>query len=254
MARHRLDLLPLLDVFMVVLFVFATIQEQKLGDSARDAVELAAQASGAEQALAAALAREQALRDEHHAVTREHGGSASELEQQVRRLRQSLAEAERARDEAEATQVALEARAREELRLAGTTDDDVRRNDVLSRLLDRYSVFEIEISGALAPDGSVHNRCCYRADPLHGPWRSCGHVPALEQQRERWLGEEAAVLEAALRRTRGGNAMTLIRNDRRATYEVGHKLGELLRERFADHQVYVVRGSSATPVDCEAPR
>ena len=40
MARHRLDLLPLLDVFMVVLFVFATIQEQRLGDSTRDAEQL----------------------------------------------------------------------------------------------------------------------------------------------------------------------------------------------------------------------
>ena len=28
--RHSLDLLPLLDVFMVVLFVFATIQELSL--------------------------------------------------------------------------------------------------------------------------------------------------------------------------------------------------------------------------------
>ncbi|MBA3547343.1 MAG: hypothetical protein H0T76_12725, partial [Nannocystis sp.] len=32
--RHSLDLLPLLDVFMVVLFVFAMIQERQLGDSA----------------------------------------------------------------------------------------------------------------------------------------------------------------------------------------------------------------------------
>ena len=35
-ARPRLDLLPLLDVFMVVLFVFATIQEKQLDETQRD--------------------------------------------------------------------------------------------------------------------------------------------------------------------------------------------------------------------------
>ena len=41
MARRNLDMLPLLDVFMVVLFVFATIQEGELAaEDARNAASL----------------------------------------------------------------------------------------------------------------------------------------------------------------------------------------------------------------------
>ena len=266
MARHRLDLLPLLDVFMVVLFVFATIQEQRLDDSVRHTERLRASVDQAEQAFVAALAREEGLQDrvdeaeraldverakaeahakiqeiEHEAEIQEKTDTVAAAELKVERLNEELVEsAERLAELVDNTRKALVQ--------TGSSDEQVRRADVLDKLLDSYSVFEIEIAGEQTAGGTVVNRCCFRVDPFAEGWHRCGRVPAEAEARAEWIADGAGGLEAALRRTKGGNAMTLVRQDSLATYRIGASLEEDLRDRFPDHQIYddgVVRDRGA---------
>ena len=58
MARRNLDMLPLLDVFMVVLFVFATIQEGELAAEEQQSDDLEKQLLAAQ--IQAATASTQA--------------------------------------------------------------------------------------------------------------------------------------------------------------------------------------------------
>lgn len=212
-SKHRLDLLPLLDVFMVVLFVFATIQEQRLDETTR-----------------ALESREEELQAQADA------GEATALRERVRELEDTLAEL---RASAQATLAGLAA-----------GDDAVRRQSVLVKLLDRYSVFELEIAGAIDENGAVINRCCYRTDPLSATWTSCGAIPAVALDRATWWDEGGGGLDLALRRTKGGNAMTIVRQDERAGYRMAARMEELLRDRFADQQIYD-EGVSLVEIHCE---
>ncbi len=214
-ARHRLDLLPLLDVFMVVLFVFATIQEQRLDETTKDAASLAQELEDTERTLAQ---RDAELRD---------AADGTELEAVRERLRERDATIAELKTTAQATIAGLAA-----------GDDAVRRQSVLVKLLDRYSVFELEIAGDADETGAVINRCCYRTDPLSTTWTSCGVIPSVAQARTAWWDEGGGGLDLALRRTKGGNAMTIIRQDERASWRIAARLEELLRDRFADQQIY----------------
>lgn len=231
MARHRLDLLPLLDVFMVVLFVFATIQEQRLDDTTRDATQLQQRVAEAEQVL---QAREQA-HDQAQQL------ALVEIARLDEALSETKAEAEhlrRALDQAHQSLATRQDQARRELALAGVPEQTLERIDLLSRVLDKYSVFEIDVVGTLGEDGQVINRCCYRTDPLLDQWQSCGIVPAPLEERTAWLDEGAGGLVEALRRTKGGNAMTLVRqHERESTFRIASRLAEQLRERFSDQIV-----------------
>ncbi len=218
-TRHRLDLLPLLDVFMVVLFVFATIQEQQLDDTTAAAEAVAAER---DQALARLQAREQELREAE--AERERGDEAETLRARNRELEEALTE--------------LRAEAKQALADGGGGDDAVRRQSVLLKLLDRYSVFELEISGDVDASGAVINRCCYRTDPLSQTWTSCGEIPLQAPARTTWWDEGGGGLVQALRRTKGGNAMTVIRQDERASYRIAARMEELLRDRFGEQQIY----------------
>ena len=215
-ARHRLDLLPLLDVFMVVLFVFATIQEEKLDLTTREASarehRLVAERDRLADGLRDAEARAAVPRDDDALRTR-----MAELEEQL---------------------ASTEANAREQLARAGVGDEEVRRDSVLAKLLDNYSVFEIEIAGSLDDAGAVVNHCCYRTDPLAKEWRSCGTIPADAQSRDEWWEQGGGGLATALRRTKGGNAMTIVRQDRRAAYRMAARIEELLRDRLPEHKTY----------------
>ncbi|MCY1054196.1 hypothetical protein [Nannocystis sp. SCPEA4] len=224
--RHALDLLPLLDVFMVVLFVFATIQEGQLDASAHSAAQLQAelQRLRAQQVDPGELAR---LQQAEAAAT-----SAAEA------ARAELARAGEAQRELQSALERLRATAEQAAATATTPGDEVlRRQEVLARLLDHFSVFEIEVDGELVGDDVV-NHCCYRTEPLAGAWRSCGTVPAAGAELQDWLAEGGAGLVDALRRTRGGNAMTIVRQNERATWRVARKLEEQLRERFPEHKIY----------------
>ncbi|MBC8072145.1 MAG: hypothetical protein IAG13_27740 [Deltaproteobacteria bacterium] len=233
--RHRLDLLPLLDVFMVVLFVFATIQEQKLGETTQDAELQRAQ----NEVLAERLAQ-----------------TSGELRAREQQLQGSVADDQlvplRARAEAAERQLAeLEVASARTLAELADGDDPVRRHSVLSKLLDRHGVFEVEIAGASDAAGAVINRCCFRTDPLSDLWQACGDIPAVSAARVEWWESGGGGLGTALRRTKGGNAMTIIRQDGRASYRIAAGMEELLRDRFPDHQVYD-EGVSLVDIHCGA--
>ena len=146
--RHALDLLPLLDVFMVVLFVFATIQERQLDASSRTAaaMEHELQQLRAQQVDPAEVAR---IRQAQATATAEAEASRAELaraSEAQTELRAALEQLRTATEQAAAT--------------ATTSGAEVlRRQEVLARLLDHFSVFEIEIDGELAGDVVV-NHCC----------------------------------------------------------------------------------------------
>jgi hypothetical protein len=229
--RHRLDLLPLLDVFMVVLFVFATIQEQRLDETTRGAT-LASEER--DVALDRLRERETELR-RAEASLQGGGGEAEALRERNRELEAALA---RLRTETQATIAAM-----------ATGDDALRRHSVLEKLLDRYSVFELEIAGTVDESGAVINRCCYRADPLSKVWTSCGEIPARASDRATWWDDGGGGLDLALRRTKGGNAMTVIRQDERASYRIAARMEELLRDRFTDQQIYD-EGVSLVEIHC----
>src|SRR5690606_11692541 len=186
-ARHRLDLLPLLDVFMVVLFVFATIQEQRLDHTTRDAEQLQQRIAEAEQALRRTEARERQREAELDAATRlqaedlaQAKGEAERLRRELEELREGFAKQEHA--------------TREALGQLGVPEQALEHVELLSRMLDKYSVFEIELAGGIDPSGELVTHCCFRADPLNDQWRSCGIVPARPDDRARWLDQGAGGL------------------------------------------------------------
>ncbi len=217
MAQRRLDMLPLLDVFMVVLFAITTTT------TADDEPAQSQPAQTPSQTEALAEAR-----------------SASD------RARAALDEAQRAsRDaalRAEALADALEDLRKDAQRRGGSP----RESEVLERLLDQFSVFEIEVAGEPG-DAGVRNRCCFRSD-LADQWRSCGEVPALQNDRRHWLEDGGDGLLEVLRKTKGGNALTLVRQDEDATYRIAGALEEALRDRLPDHRVYNEGVSLATPL------
>ena len=109
-------------------------------------------------------------------------------------------------------------------------------------IADRFQGFTdaagvFEIAGVVADD-RVTNRCCFRVDPLADGWQPCGEIPGDAEARERWLDEGAGGLVDALRRTKGGNAMTLVRQDTRASHRLATRLVEQLRDRFTDQHFY----------------
>lgn len=233
--RHSIDLLPLLDVFMVVLFVFATIQEQRLDDTTHDAEQLEQALARTQRELEAATAREQA-------PAREHAAGRAASDRTATALTDAQDEASRLRGELELLRqrvVDQEARSQAALARVGLPAETLQRLEVLSRLLDKHGVTEIELVGQPSADGLPLNRCCYRVDPLTSQWRSCGVVPATVDERERWLDEDARALAETLRRTKGGNALTLVRQDAGTSHGVGRHLADLLRARFSDQDVVV---------------
>jgi hypothetical protein len=241
MAKRGIDMLPLLDVFMVVLFVFATIQEQQLDSSVQTLDEVS-------QALAQTTA---------------------ERDQQLERVEQLDAELERL------TVQATRARALDELVERYESECGPRAQDgpvcppaslnpdahaqaamaaLQERLLDNIAVFEVDIEGL--PDlgtGEIRNRCCYRADPPRGEWQSCGEVPTEEAALITWLDDGADNLIDGLNRTRGGNAVVLLRQGDEVRYRLTNDLAELLRGRLSSHRIYD-DGINAGEPRCAADR
>lgn len=237
MARRGIDMLPLLDVFMVVLFVFATIQETQLDDSTQALDE-------AQQALARATEQ----RDQQAERIEQLDDQVTQLERQAARV----AELEELVSQYEAEcgprkpggpvcpPAAINPDAKAQVEMAALHE----------RLLDNIAVFEVDIEGV--PDlstGELHNRCCFRASPPNGAWRSCGEVPNEELERVTWLDDGADGLLEGLGRTHGGNAVVLLRQGEDARYRVSNDLAELLRERMPSHRIYD-DGSNAGPARC----
>jgi biopolymer transport protein ExbD len=237
MAKRGIDMLPLLDVFMVVLFVFATIQEGQLDvstqqleaaqdqlvaaqiESATQAIQLASNTAALElreQELREANAREQALREQVGAYQRECGPHVGDGP----------------------LCPAASPEARELVKVA----------QVHAQLLANVAMFEIEIGGELRPDGIV-NHCCFRANPPEGPWQACGSVPPGAAERGDWFDQGGAGLREALRETRDGYAIVLIQQDGEASYQISQDLANLLHDRLREHYVYDT-GLGSGPLDC----
>lgn len=237
MARRSIDMLPLLDVFMVVLFVFASIQEGQL-DSSTQALETAkhelldAQLSAAtESARAAALAVElEVVAQERREIRAHHDELASELAAYERAC------GPRTDDGPICPAATPESR---ELVEIATVHQQVMAN---------VAVFELEISGEVQANGLV-NHCCFRPNPPEGEWQRCGVVPSHATARADWFDEGGDGLRDALRQTRDGYAIVLVQQDGAASYQIGQDLSNLLHARLRDHYVYD-NGVSTGPLDC----
>lgn len=206
---------------MVVLFVFATIQEGELSESVHEAAALAQEN----------LRLETRVSELQKRVSAEQEDMAAQLEQreaQTRRAREAMAQLQEHIEELEQSDTRTDAHR--------TAAETIRRGEVLAKLLDHFSVFEIEIAGALG-DSQV-NRCCYRTDLEPQVWQRCGEIPSREADIEAWLETGASGLVDALRKTKGGNALVVVRQDEQATYRISAKLEGTLRARFPDHAVY----------------
>ena len=129
---------------------------------------------------------------------------------------------------------------RDRTAVAGGFDLVERSDGRLTLVEDRFSHLAdvCAAQGDALVDGVVHNRCCYRTEPLSSEWRACGEAPAASDDLRDWLAEGGAGLVDALRRTKGGNALTIVRQNERATFRIGRKLEEQLRDRFPDHKIY----------------
>lgn len=243
-ARRSVDMLPLLDVFMVVLFVFATIQEHELEDSSQE-LEAAAQAQ-AQLEAELVLQREQAvaaearaaLLDEQRAAAQREADRTPALDELVAEYRKLCGPAKAGGPLCPAIELDPQ-----------TAAEQLATETLLARLFDNVAVFEIELEGEPDLERSILlNHCCYRADPPNGEWKSCGIVPSAEAERAAWIDDGGQSLLDGLRRTRGGNAIVLIRQGSRARHRLTNELADALRDQLPDHRIY--DDGQAAELDC----
>lgn len=265
-SQKPLDMLPLLDVMMVILFAFATIQEGKLADTdeERDAKTVA---------LAELIEERDTLADESDQLRKERDVAQekldkAEIDKKIREIEQltemlqakldenkQLKEREKALDMENLRQKnaldALEADLRKlkELPESQSRAEQERKNQILERLLEKNKVLEIEMKGTVGTDGLVTNHCCYRTDPTSQTWESCGAIPPLSENMTRWMQEDRYGLAKALRKTFGGNAITIIRRDNTTTRIVGEALTKLVQQEFPEQKVYNA-GVAVVEADC----
>lgn len=235
-------MLPLLDVFMVVLFVFATIQEQQLDTSTHEL-----------DTLSKALAEAEREREQ---LAEQLEQQEAELAEAERRSEQRAAREQKLRELVEAYERECGSRGAAGPLCPAATADAKQQAEMAAlheRLLDNVAVFEVEIEGE--PDrqtGKLHNRCCFRTDLPHGEWQPCGEFPSDTLDQLEWLDNGGSVLLDGLSRTRGGNAVVLLRQGVEARYQASHDLSELLRELLPGYRIYD-DGTSAGPPRCFEP-
>lgn len=202
-TRHRVDLLPLLDVFMVVLFVFASIQEETLQHTQAEHADVLAQARQQDVRLAMADA----------AWVRANA--------EVERLEQALA-IEQTRAHAD------------EVALGGV--EALRQRDLLARMRAGAMFVEVEVSGRSNDDGSIINHCCYRIG--EGTWHSCGDVPVTRDALEQWRVSDPDFVQVLGAPKADGPRFVFVRQNAAATYAIATRIGDVLRARYRDAQVY----------------
>lgn len=233
MAKRSIDMLPLLDVFMVVLFVFATIQEGQLDDTTSQ-LELAENARLAAELTAATESARAAVLSAELAVSAPEAARAAELTTR-------LADYERAcgpRVPDGPLCPAAKPDTRELVEVAA----------VHEQLLSHIAVFELEIAGERRSN-QILDHCCVRADPPRGEWRRCGVIPTGEGPRADWFDDGGEGLREVLRETRDGYAIVLLKQDLAASYQVSKDVARLLHERLRGHYVYD-NGVSDGPLSC----
>ena len=221
MARRNIDMLPLLDIFMVVLFVFATIQEGQLDDTSAqleqaENAQLAAEITAATESLRAAT-------------------QYAELTAQLTEYQLACGP----RVENGPVCPAAEPATRELVEVARVHEE----------LLSKVAVFEVVIVGERGTNHAL-DHCCIRPDPPIGEWRSCGVIPRDAQQRADWFDDGGEGLRDLLRATKDGYAIVLVEQDLAASYQVGSDLALLLKERLRNHYIHD-NGVSAEPLSCD---
>ncbi|MDX9722833.1 MAG: hypothetical protein RBU37_18940 [Myxococcota bacterium] len=261
MRRERkLDMMPLLDIFMTVLFLFATIQEGQIEVQTYEAIDLEA-AFAAEKVRADTLAKaidDAQLEERRQELENTSIALASERERnmqlatQLATVKSQKSDAEAALAEAQLKLSSLEKQAREQLQKVFKSADQFRKDDVLDKLLDQQMVFEVEIKGVIDPVQGVINHCCFRSDPRSLSWTPCGTIPAEEALRAQWFSTGADGLLAALRATKGGNAVTIIRQDASSSYLIGDKIATSIRGQIPEQKVYN-EGIVAAGMSCRVP-
>jgi biopolymer transport protein ExbD len=233
MAKRGIDMLPLLDVFMVVLFVFATIQEGQLDDTTSQ-LEQAENARLAAELTAATESARAAVLSAELAVSAQEAARAEELET-------LLGDYERVCGPRVADAPVCPA-------ADPNTRELVEVAAVHEQLLSHIAVFELEIAGEERAN-HIFDHCCVRADPPRGEWRRCGVIPSGESLRADWFDDGGEGLRDVLRETRDGYAIVLLKQDLGASYQVSKDLARLLHERMRGHYVYD-NGVSDTPLSC----
>jgi hypothetical protein len=233
MARRSIDMLPLLDVFMVVLFVFATIQEGQL-DTTSSQLEAAEHARLQAELTAATESARAAMLTVELEVSKSEAARAAELTTKVAAYEGACGP----RVEGGPLCPAAEPDTRELAEVAA----------VHEQLLNRVAVFELEIAGEQTSN-QILDHCCVRADPPRGEWRRCGVIPSREGPRADWFDDGGDGLREILSQTRDGYAIVLLKQDLAASYQVSKDLSRLLHERLRDHYVYD-NGVSDTPLAC----
>ena len=222
-------MLPLLDIFMVVLFVFATIQEQKLDTSVHEVEALSAQLETAKDEVE----------------------PSSPNPKQIQTLESELAEL---REEIQEYEEACGPRAPGDPVCPAAKPDGkelAERKALQDRLLADVAVFEIELSGLEDPNGPHHNRCCFRADPPGGTWVSCGELPRDDLGRQDWWDNGADGLIEGIRNTKDGFALVFLRQDKGASSQATGELSKLFRERMPSHKIYDAGVTlDSSPLNC----
>ncbi|KIG17490.1 hypothetical protein DB30_03191 [Enhygromyxa salina] len=242
MRRRNIDMLPLLDVFMVVLFVFATIQESELDSTAHEIEQLEAELVEA-QAIAAAEAARAATQAAQLEVQAQHEKRAAQLEAELANYQRACGP----RLPGDPLCPAADPQRREQAETAVMQD----------QLLANIAVFQIEIAGEVdLESGRVINHCCFRADPPQGEWRRCGEVPYSRLAQSDWFDEGADGLRESLKQTREGYAIILLQQDKPASYQLTKDFAQLLQSRLRDHYVYdngVASGQLQCPLLAREP-
>jgi hypothetical protein len=233
MARRSIDMLPLLDVFMVVLFVFATIQEGQLDTTVEQLDQAEHDRVVAELTAATESARAAGLSAELE-VSKSEAARADELETKIAAYERSCGP----RVEGGPLCPAAEPDTRALAEVAA----------VHEQLLNRIAVFELEIAGERTSNQIV-DHCCVRADPPRGEWRRCGIIPSGEGPRADWFDDGGEGLRDVLSETRDGYAIVLLKQDLGASYQVSKDVSRLLHERLREHYVYD-DGVSDKPLSC----
>lgn len=207
MAHQRrqarpVDMLPLLDIILVVLFVFATLEEGKTITNQEQIKKL-------KQELSAALQTLQTLRDA--APPTDSADPLAGLMTQIESLQAQNEELKQQQQASKADAKEIEEQMKQLLALKDNFENReyrlehmARQDTLIKYLIKQVYITEVEIANS-------DNQCCYRQDPSKGQWLSCGRVPPGESFMEEWLKTGAGrQLSEILEATRGGNALTII--------------------------------------------